>query len=73
MIVSPFTPAQLAAQNLVNQANNITANMQEIITNGLPARAANGNNPAIAAIPAADIVAALGTALPQIQAIIAAA
>ena len=69
MIVSPLTPAEAAAVNIVNQLNNVSANITGILANGIPARPAQGSNPAVAAIAAAEISAALGsTALGQIQA-----
>jgi len=73
MIPSPLTPAQLAAQNLVNQLNNTGANISNILANGLPARPAIGSNPAVPAVAPADINAALGSvALAQIATLSAA-
>ena len=69
MIQSPLTPAEQAAVNIVNQLNNVSMNVSGILANGIPARPAQGNNPPVPAIAAADISAALGdAALGQINA-----
>ena len=61
------TPAQLAAQELVDKANVFIAKLESALANGV---AAEGNRPVVSAI---DLHNALGNALAPLQAIINAA
>lgn len=63
-IVPPKTPADLAAQELVDKVNNFISNLSKALSGGVEAE---GSRPAVSG---ADLSAALGTALPHIKSII---
>ncbi len=52
---APLTPAQRLAINATQQVSNVTRLLKE----GLAARAAQGQAPAVEAVPAADILDAM--------------
>jgi hypothetical protein len=60
MLQTTVTPAQLVANRIGQQVNNLASVVLPLIANGQPAQPAMGNNPGTPAIPAADIQAAIG-------------
>lgn len=66
-LTSPLTPAQEQAKLIVTSVHSILTQAQNQVTNGLPARNAIGNQPAVAAITPADLQAALGSDLAILQ------
>ena len=57
---NPLTPAQILAGQLFNNYSAQAGAYRAARANGVPARAAQGNSPAVAAISAADFATALG-------------
>lgn len=61
-MTNPITPAQEVASRVYLQFTNLSKAYQALKADGVPARPAVGNQPAVAAIAAVDVIAALGTA-----------